>query len=201
MRRIHHSLASPIAGGQVFITGGEKDDGSGSVFAEVYCFDVTTSTFAALPSLPQALFHHVSALLPNGTLVVLGGAYSSSETSNPTTLPFTTVYTMDTSATSTGWTTSTIGGTTPSGRRGAGATLIDDGSKLLLFGGASSDLTTVYGDMWTLDLGNLGWTEEQASGTGKVPSRSWEGTDDSSICPIRPLGRRSGRTTGSRSWG
>lgn len=165
MRRIHHSIASPSAGGQVFITGGEKDDGSGSVFSEAYCFDGTTSTFSALPSLPQGLFHHVSALLQNGTLVVLGGVYTSSETSNPTTLPLTTVYTMDTSINPMGWTTTTLGGIAPSGRRGAGAALVDDGSKLLIFGGASSDLSTAYDDIWTLDLGTLGWTEEQGSGT------------------------------------
>ncbi|EIW73531.1 hypothetical protein TREMEDRAFT_70988, partial [Tremella mesenterica DSM 1558] len=102
-RRIYHSCAATQQGGKVYITGGMRDDGSGMTFADTFVFDPSSSTFNSFPGLPQGLFHHVSALMPNGTLVVLGGTYTSTQTSNPTLLPLTTIYVLDTTAPSPVW--------------------------------------------------------------------------------------------------
>lgn len=167
MRRIHHSAVTGSNGGSVYITGGLKDDGSGQAFADVLVFDPTANTFSTLPSLPQALFHHVSIFLNNGTIVVLGGVYASAGTGTPTVLSPTTIYVLDTTSSSPGWDTITIGGTSPTGRRGATATLSQDGGTIFVFGGADAGLTTVYDDGWLLNVNNLGWTQVANGGTGE----------------------------------
>ena len=157
IRRLYHSAAGPGKDGKVYITGGVKDDGSGVTFSEVYAFDPKLSVFTSLTPLPQGIYHHTSALLPNGTLVLVGGVASSVETGNADVLPLTGIYVMDTTADSTSWIEKSIGGDGPSGRRGASLTLIGDGSRAFLFGGADSELTETYGDGWELDLIGCLW--------------------------------------------
>lgn len=160
-RRIYHSSASLISGGKTYITGGLKDDGSGKSFSEVYLFDPSVSppAFTVLPSLPVGLYHHISALLPNGTLIVLGGVYLSNTTGTATLLPLSALYTLDLTVTFLEWVPRAIGGLAPSGRRGAAAALNQAGDKLWCQGGADATITTTYGDTWILDLVNLGWTQ------------------------------------------
>lgn len=161
-RRVQSSCAS--AHNAAFITGGTSGDGSSTPYSEVYMFNATTSTFTALSALPLALYHHVSVLLTNGTLVVFGGVYISPETANPTLS--TSLYTLDTTSSTAEWNTLTINGTTPTKRRGASVTLNDNGM-IFIFGGANVDLTEVYGDGWLLNPTNLVFTEVLTSSTGE----------------------------------
>ncbi|KAK4684239.1 hypothetical protein P7C73_g5954, partial [Tremellales sp. Uapishka_1] len=166
MRRIHHSCSTN--GGRTIITGGEKDDGSATSFADVYSFDAPSSSFSALPSLPRGLYHHTSLLLSNGTLLVLGGVYTDPSTGTASLLPLSTLYTLDTTASSSSWNQATLGGTPPTGRRGATAALNSEGSKAFVFGGADATLSNVLGDGWVLDLQNPAWSQvtDGSSGAG-----------------------------------
>ncbi|WRT67837.1 uncharacterized protein IL334_004811 [Kwoniella shivajii] len=161
MRRIYHSDSS--ANGKVYISGGMKDDGSGATFSEVYIYDSSTTTFSSLPSLPIGLYHHSSMLLPNGTLLALGGAYTSPVTGGAALQSYSTIYSLDTSSSSPTWTAIHTSGNVPEGRRGASVVLNDDGNKAFLFGGADAALGEVYGDGWEFDLGNCAWKQVTTS--------------------------------------
>ncbi|WVF68946.1 hypothetical protein IAT40_003720 [Kwoniella sp. CBS 6097] len=169
MRRIYHSAASAPAGGKVYITGGLKADGSGSTFPEAYAYDSSSSTFSPLPNLPVGLYHHTSLLLPNGTLLAMGGAYTSPATGGATLQPYSTIYSLDTHADAPLWEERSMAGKVPEGRRGASIALSDDGSKAFLYGGANSGLGEVYGDGWEFDLSNSQWKQTTASGQGPGP--------------------------------
>ncbi|WWD04807.1 hypothetical protein V865_002878 [Kwoniella europaea PYCC6329] len=166
MRRIYHSASSISEDGKVYITGGLKDDGSGVTFSDVYSFDSSTSSFSPLPSLPIGLYHHSSILLPNGTLLALGGAYTSPSTGGAALQPYSTVYSLDTTSSSASWTERQISGTVPEGRRGASLVTIEDGTKAFLFGGANAGLGEVYGDGWEFDLADGTWKEVTPTGQG-----------------------------------
>lgn len=170
-RRLYHSAAGP-GDGKVYITGGLKGDGSGATFADVYAYDIASQTFTTLPPLSQGTYHHNSVLLPNGTLIVLGGVSTSPVTGNPATVPLNQVYTLDTTSSSPAWQTRSIGGEDPAGRRGSSSVLNADGSKAFLFGGSDARLTAPLGDGWELDMASSSWKQISAEGTGE--STSWE---------------------------
>ena len=168
MRRIHQSVASGATSGPSYITGGLKDDGSGATFADVYEFDPSVSVYTPLPSLPQGIYHHSSVLLANGTLVILGGVYIASSTGSPALLPYSTIYTFDTTSSDPAWINMSMTGSIPPSRRGASATLNSNGTKVFLFGGADVDFSTVYGDSWMLDLSSLDWQQVVNGDEGEV---------------------------------
>jgi hypothetical protein len=172
MRSIWHSAASDSKGGKVYITGGLKDDGSGGAFADVYAFDPSTKEFSGLPSLPQATYHHSSVLLPNGTIVVICGVYTSAETGNPALQPLTSLYSIDTTSAASNWTTVALEGIIPTSRRGSTLVSSDDGSKVFLFGGADTFLSSVYGDSWALDLESRTWNQISQNGAGELVSNN-----------------------------
>jgi len=149
-------------GHAIFITGGEKADGSGQIFSDVY--QVTSSGFTALPPLPVPLCHHISVLTDNGTLIVMGGAFLSPQTGNAAVSPMSTVYSLDTTSSVSSWRTSIISGTLPDGRRGATGVWMEN-DQVFLFGGADAGLVDVYGDAWILDVFLLTWTQASVSGS------------------------------------
>lgn len=165
--RIYHSAVTGIDG-EVYITGGLKNDGSNTAFADVYLFDSSQSHFAPLPSLQGCLHHHTSIMLSNNSILVLGGAFISQTTSNIEVLPYTKLRRLDVSPNvASYWIEVAIGGDAPQGLRGATATLSHNGDKVILLGGASSNLQTVYDEIWTLDLNTLTWEKIVADGTGR----------------------------------
>ncbi|ORY28477.1 hypothetical protein BCR39DRAFT_588706 [Naematelia encephala] len=171
MRRIYHSAVQSEDGSVSYIIGGMKDDGSEEVFDEVYAFSTAIPSFATFTSLPQGLYHHASVMLPNGTIVVFGGVFTSSSTGGPALLPLGTLYAIDTTATNPGWSTLTLGGSAPNGRRGATAVLDQAGEKVFLFGGGDVALSTAFGDLWVLDLETFVWQEISA---GDGPSARFD---------------------------
>lgn len=118
------------------------------------------------------MYHHVSPLLSNGTLLVFSGVYISTETSNPTLSPLSTIYTLDTTSSTATWQTITVPGTVPIPRRGASATLNADGT-IFIFGGADVDFSQVYGDGWVFNPTTLAFTEVLTLSSGKC--RWWLG--------------------------
>lgn len=154
------SSASPDA---VYITGGEKADGSGLGYAEAW--RVTAgATFEPLPDLPTDLVGHGSVLLRNGTLLLIGGLVPSASRF----MEMTTLYTLDTTTLSAIWRTITLGSrNTPPTRRGHTATLgtANGKERIYVLGGVAGSLQggQVMGDMWVLDLDTGEWEEVSSS--------------------------------------
>lgn len=155
-RRIYHAAVG--GGGKVYITGGLRNDGSGTSFNEVYEFDPSKG-FTELSPLPRATYHHSSFLLPNGTLVVLGGVAIDMGTGMPATRLLSTIATLDSGAATATWVEKIISGIAPQSRRGMAAALSDDGKTIFIHGGASTTFDEVYADAWSLDVETLAWAE------------------------------------------
>ena len=146
-RRIFHAASS--SGGKVFLTGGQKADGSQTALNQHEVFDYTGPTFTALPTAngPPDLYGHTSLVLQNGSLLVFGG-YSQSQ---GTLLPFSTIWILDTWADTFAWSAIQIDNSTlPSGRRNFAAVVLSDG-RILIHGGSDAVLQTTFSDGWILD--------------------------------------------------
>jgi hypothetical protein len=166
MRRLYHSAAGPGSDGRVYISGGLKGDGSGITFSDVYTYDTETSTFNEMPSLPQGTYGHNSLLLPNGTLLLIGGVATSPVTGNPATVPLSNAFVMDTTAGAPAWETRSVRGHGPEARRGASLVLNDSGNRAFLFGGGDATLSSAFGDGWELDLDTASWKQVSQAGQG-----------------------------------
>jgi hypothetical protein len=156
-RRIFHSASS--SGGKVFITGGQKADGSQTALDQHQVFDYMGPTFTALPTAngPPDLYGHTSLVLRNGSLLVFGG-YSQSQ---GTLLSFSIIWTLDTWADTFTWSLTQINNTTlPTARRNFAAVVLSDG-RILIHGGSDAVLQTTYSDGWILDTTKdpMVWTQ------------------------------------------
>ncbi|KAI0342704.1 hypothetical protein BDW22DRAFT_136997 [Trametopsis cervina] len=147
MRRIHHTAVN--ANGKIWIVGGEKADGSGSAFSQHYSFEPLGPSFTQLPSPsgPADITGHQSVVLSNGRVLVFGG-YSPSQNSL---LPFTTIWSLDTTSSNTSWSTLAVStNSVPLPRRAFAATVIES-DKVLIHGGADAELQNNLADGWILD--------------------------------------------------
>ncbi|KAF9647994.1 hypothetical protein BDM02DRAFT_3097215, partial [Thelephora ganbajun] len=146
-RRIFHSASS--SGGKVFITGGQKADGSQIALSQHEVYDYKGPTFTTLPTAdgPPDLYGHTSLVLRNGSLLVFGG-YSQSQ---GTLLPFSTIWILDTWADTFTWSLAHVDNTTlPPARRNFAAVVLSD-DRILIHGGSDAVLQTTYSDGWILD--------------------------------------------------
>lgn len=147
MRRIHHSACS--SDGKIWLVGGEKDDGSNNALSDHYVFDPTVPSFTQLPSTngPPDLYGHACVVLPDGLMLIFGGYSQSLATS----IPFTTIWAIDTTQANPTWISISIAGSSfPSPRRAFAVVILDDG-KILIQGGADASLQNVFSDAWILD--------------------------------------------------
>ncbi|KAI8980072.1 hypothetical protein BD414DRAFT_421167 [Trametes punicea] len=147
LRRIYHSASS--TSGKIWLVGGEKTDGSGNAFSDHYVYDPSGPSFTQLPSTngPPDVFGHASIVLPDQRLIVFGG-YSPSQGAL---LPFSTVWSLDTTQSTLTWSTLSVSTSSlPSPRRGFAATMLSDG-RVLIQGGADAQMQNVFSDGWVLD--------------------------------------------------
>jgi hypothetical protein len=147
MRRIHHSTS--FTGGNIYLIGGEKADGSNNDISDHYVFNIEGPSFTLLPSSsgPPGLSGHASLVLSSGQLIVFGG-YCGSQAAL---LPFTTIWALDTTQPTTSWTFLPVSNSSiPDPRRAFAATVLADG-KVLIHGGADASLQTSFSDGWILD--------------------------------------------------
>ncbi|KAI0671473.1 hypothetical protein C8Q78DRAFT_991114 [Trametes maxima] len=147
LRRIYHSASS--AGGKIWLIGGEKADGSGNAFSDHYVYDPTGPSFTQMPTTngPPDILGHTSLVLPDRRLIVFGG-YSPSQS---TLLPFSTVWSLDTTQSSLSWSTLSVSTENlPSPRRGFASVVLDSG-KVIIQGGADAEMQNVLDDGWVLD--------------------------------------------------
>ena len=147
MRRIHHSASS--TDGKIWIVGGEKDDGSGTALSDHYVFDPAGPTFTQLPSTngPPDLFGHATIVLLDGRLLVFGGCSESMAGL----IPFSTIWVFDTTQVTPSWSLLPISSSSLPTPRRAFASVLLDGGKILIQGGADAALQNVYSDGWVLD--------------------------------------------------
>ena len=152
MRRQYHS--SVVYKDTVYITGGEKADGSGLAFSQPYIFDPSGPTFTVIAAAngPPGLVGHAALALGDGRIVVLGGLSRSTSAL----LPLDTAYIYDIAQSS--WSTLTVGGSSiPVPRRNFAATVIDT-DKILIHGGADASYQTALSDGAILDLKKAQWS-------------------------------------------
>ncbi|TFK70319.1 galactose oxidase [Pluteus cervinus] len=155
-RRIRHS-ACVSSSGSVYLIGGEKADDSQSGYSDHQVFTSSPPSFASLPTAgaPTEIYGHASVLLSDGRLLVMGGYSSSSDSL----LPFSTIWSLDTSTSSVSWSQIAISGSSiPAPRRGFAATALSDG-RVLIQGGSDADLLRNFDDGWVLDLSQSQWTQ------------------------------------------
>jgi len=152
MRRQYHSSIGYKD--IVYITGGEKVDGSGLAFAQPNAFNPSGPTFTAIAAAnnPPGLVGHAALSLGDGRIVILGGLSRSTNAL----LPLDTVYIYDVAQSS--WSTLAIGGSSiPVPRRNFAATVIDT-DRILIHGGADASFQTALSDGAILDLKKLQWS-------------------------------------------
>lgn len=159
LRRIYH--AATTVEGNVWITGGMKDDGSGLAFNETYCFiPGQNDSFTLMLPVPPSIglydvVGHASVLSLNGTLIIFGG-YSPSRNEL---IPLTQIWIVDLSDSSGPlFTLVELKTQAPSGRRNFAYALLE-GNKVLIHGGADGTLQNVFSDGWILDLNTMLWAE------------------------------------------
>ena len=149
-RRTYHSAAAD-QDHNVWITGGQKADGSAIGFQEVFTFTSQLSTFSQFDTTagypPPALVGHGSVILPTGLLLVFGG-YSSSLN---TLVPLSVLFYLDTTSSSPVWGNITVPGAIPSPRRNFATALLDR-NRILIHGGGDATLQNVYSDGAILDM-------------------------------------------------
>ncbi|KAG8944413.1 hypothetical protein FRC04_001993 [Tulasnella sp. 424] len=153
-RREYHSAA--VYDKAVWITGGERADGSGLGYSETYMFTGSGSSgqFTNLQAavaggvLPD-IVGHASVVLPNGLLVTIGG-YSPSHQSM---IPMTTIFTLDTTRDNAVWGLMVAEGShIPSTRRNFALAVLPNNT-LLIHGGSDASMQTFYSDGFTLNFG------------------------------------------------
>jgi Galactose oxidase, central domain len=152
MRRQYHS--SVIYQDIIYITGGEKADGSSIAFSQPYAFDPSGPTFKPIAAAngPSGLVGHAALALGDGRIALLGGLSRSTNALQP----LDTIYIYN--VTQSIWSTLTVGGSSiPVPRRDFAATVID-ADKVLIHGGADASCSTALSDGAILDLKRLQWS-------------------------------------------
>lgn len=153
IRRVYHSAA--VFDKSVWITGGERADGSGLGFSETFLFTGSGSNgqfinlqAAVAGGVLSDVVGHGSVVLPNGLLVVIGG-YSPSHQSM---MPMTTIFTLDTTQDAAVWGLMVAEGSQiPSPRRNFALAVLPNNT-LLIHGGSDASMETLYSDGFTLNF-------------------------------------------------
>ncbi|KAF8606625.1 hypothetical protein BDV93DRAFT_350587 [Ceratobasidium sp. AG-I] len=146
-RSIRHAAVGSF--GRVWITGGEKADGSNLATGGNYVFQPSVPSFDLLPSdgAPPLLVGHASLLLQSGMLAVFGGY-------NPATdalVDLSTIWLVDTSQSTPVWSSVIAGGIAPAARRDFAYTRLGDG-RVFIHGGTDATMQTIYSDAAVLDI-------------------------------------------------
>ncbi|KAG9105006.1 hypothetical protein FRC06_002927 [Ceratobasidium sp. 370] len=166
VRTVHHSAVGSF--GRVWITGGEKADGSMLPANGHYVFQPWVPSFDQLSSsiMPPVVSGHASVLLPSGTLLVFGGY-------NPSTgamADMGTIWMVDTSQAVPVWSKVAATGAIPPARHSFACTTLGDG-RVFIHGGADARTQVVYADAAILDPSQnpMQWTA--LSGFDQVGAR------------------------------
>ncbi|GAA5972458.1 hypothetical protein JCM11641_001855 [Rhodosporidiobolus odoratus] len=161
---------------RAWVYGGQRADGSGTTFAELWELSTPLSADGSVNAAeatwrqvetagqaPPAMFDGTAVLVPSSTsgalpsIYLVGGVTSVSGTASAASLAEIYIFTPSPSVATGTWSSLSCSGSLPTGRRGAAAVHIGDG-KIWIHGGRSSDGQTVYGDAAVLDTKRGRWT-------------------------------------------
>ncbi|CAE6450433.1 unnamed protein product [Rhizoctonia solani] len=165
-RSIRHSAVGSF--GRVWITGGEKADGSNLPVDGNYVFQPSVPSFDLLSTVgaPPVLVGHAAVRLGANMMLVFGGFHPSSNTM----VNMNALWFVDTSLPTPIWTSSTAAGNTPTSRRDFACTVLGDG-RVFLHGGADATLQTVYSDAAILDVSRSPMQWSTISGFEQIGAR------------------------------
>ncbi|KAG8682977.1 hypothetical protein FRC08_014601 [Ceratobasidium sp. 394] len=166
VRTVHHSAVGSF--GRVWITGGERADGSMLPASGHYVFQPSVPSFDQLPTdnMPLVVSGHASVLLSSGMLLVFGGY-------NPATgamADMGTIWTIDTSQAVPVWSKVAGAGAIPPGRHSFAYTTLSDG-RIFIHGGADARTQAVYADAAILDPSQNPMQWSALSGFDQVGAR------------------------------
>lgn len=175
MRRIHHAAEVNASSGQVWVVGGEKDDGSGILMDELWTFggsssSSSSSSFVSLEAPPSTvcvgLVEATTTLLSDGTLLVLGGMGADKALA-----PLDANLASYSTKTGQWHTTNTSGSAVPAARMGHVAVSLPD-QRVFIHGGSNADQSQALSDAWILDWSQNPpvWSEVPTSGVSAAPS-------------------------------
>ena len=147
-------------------------DGTDAYCADLDVYTVARQTWARVAAngpAPSARSRHAAAALGAGSLWIFGGARYD----GPTVERFNDVHILDTSASPPSWRVAHVSGVLPPARSGHSATLSEDGTSVIVFGGdggtASADPTEGYlSDVWIFRTGG-GWSRLATTGNPPAP--------------------------------
>ena len=168
MRRMRHATSS--GDGKIWIIGGEKADGSGNAFSEHFIFNPSSMEFIAMsPSYnsPPDIFGHTSLVLPDQTLVVLGG-YCASWGGL---VSLSSIWVLNTTKSNPEWELLPVSaGSLPSPRRDFASAVLPNGN-ILIHGGGNANLEETYDDGWILDTSTTPMTWKSVEALSQVGKR------------------------------
>ncbi|GET01458.1 hypothetical protein GLOIN_2v1834755 [Rhizophagus clarus] len=149
--------------GKMYLFGG-KYKLNDKVSNDMLIFDTISLSLSSgsLINAPSMRFDYGAVLLPNQTIVYLGGSIINNEA-----LPLNEVYLYDTIEDS--WSVKTTSGYVPSRRSAFSAVLSLDNQKIIIFGGKG---TTNFTALYELDITNFDWYIPKISGEIQNP-RYW----------------------------
>lgn len=142
MTVVRGAPAAAVAGGKIYVTGGQNLDG---VEASGEVYDPTTKTWTAIASMATPRSLHAMATGPDGRVYAIGGTnfnivfIASVEAYDPETNVWTEVASL------------------PSGRQGLGAATAADGH-IYAYGGEAGDPTDVESTVFSYDVATNTWT-------------------------------------------
>ncbi|GAA5864960.1 hypothetical protein JCM8547_004249 [Rhodosporidiobolus lusitaniae] len=159
---------------RAWVYGGQRPDGSGTTFSELWelqvsstsdAIDASTARWAAWSGshAPPAMYDGTAVLVPSTksgalpSIYLIGGAQVSAGTSSLVPLDSVWVFTPSDEIASGTWEEVEVSGSAPAGRRGHVALDVGDG-KIWVQGGRSLDGATVFSDAAVLDTKKKSWT-------------------------------------------
>ena len=156
--RFDHT-ATLLPNGKVLVTGGHYGAYNGVYLSSAELYDVATGTWAATGALTTACAWHTATLLPNGRVLVVGGAYYDSTLWVTVYLSSTELYDPATGK----W---TMADALATARAYHTATLLPNGNVLVAGGDNSNALSSAE----SYDQATVAWTPTGSMGTARGES-------------------------------
>ncbi|KAF9366790.1 hypothetical protein BGX34_007564 [Mortierella sp. NVP85] len=153
------AVTDPVTG-FIYIPNGYTTNGT----VQMARYDMTSNILSpvAMPSGVANLVSYSAVWSAKaGKMIVFGGADSVVDTN----MVYSTMYTWNSQAL---WTTVTPQSLVPSARRSACMVPVDDGGKIILFGGQSDYATPVHSDLYILDTTTMTWTKGADAGAANA---------------------------------
>ncbi|KAJ1547205.1 hypothetical protein HK405_006464, partial [Cladochytrium tenue] len=164
-------LTAFVHGGIAAASYSVTDDLTSVALGDTYYLDLaavenSVDSWTSMSSAPPAMFAHKAALVPDGTLFLVGGISVEHGLAQLVDMGFVWRYDPQAGYAKFPLTSNSI--YLPDGRIGHSLVVLNSSSYIYMFGGRNLDGSVVYSDLWQLDIYNLDWTLLH---NGSVPAR------------------------------